>query len=313
MLIIKGPETGLLYMPEGLDNMSDPIEMTDEDQAQADQDFTDLLMESLSKPVSDDPDMRGWCGTARTGVMQETLDTVKIYLVGGAVREIVRGFPQKVKDWDFAVEARSYEQMRFWLKIKGFEIFLETPQYYTIRARAPKGRFEFAGIDMTHKTFDFTLCRSEGEYTDGRHPDTVEVGTIKQDLARRDFTMNAIALDAAGGRIDPFGGFEDIQAGYIRCVGSTERLREDSLRMLRAIRFAIQLDFDLSNEIVGFLYDSNNAELLGNISEERIREELTKCFKANTLETLYYLQSYHVLASVIFGDQKMWLLPTVKG
>ncbi len=256
--------------------------------------------------------MTGWCGTSRSAIMQMTLNDVNIYLVGGAVREIVRGFPEKVKDWDFAVEAKSFDQMRFWLKIKGFEIFLETPQYYTIRARAPKDRFEFAGIDMTGKTFDFTLCRSEGEYTDGRHPDSVEVGTIKQDLARRDFTMNAIALDAAGGIIEPFGGFEDIKAGYIRCVGSTERLREDSLRMLRAIRFAIQLDFDLSNEIIGFLYDSNNAALLENVSHERIREELTKCFKANTLETLYYLQSYHVLTAQIFSNG-MWLLPTVKG
>lgn len=236
-----------------------------------------------------------------------------IYLVGGAVREIIRGFPEKIKDWDFACESESFDEMREYLIERGFEIFLETPQYFTIRARAPKDKFEFAGIDMTGKTFDFTLCRSEGEYTDGRRPDSVQVGTIKQDLARRDFTMNAIALTAAGGIIDPFDGAKDIRCGYIRCVGSTERLREDSLRMLRAIRFAIQLNFDLSNEIVGFLYDSNNAELLENISEERIREELTKCFKANTLETLYYLQSYHVLAQVIFKDQRMWLLPTVKG
>jgi tRNA nucleotidyltransferase (CCA-adding enzyme) len=124
--------------------------------------------------------------------------------------------------------------------------------------------------------------------------------------------MNAIALDAAGGIIDPFGGAKDIKDGLIRCVGTTERLREDSLRMLRAIRFSIQLDFNLSNDIIGFLYDSNNAALLENVSHERIREELTKCFKADTLETLYYLQSYHVLTAQIFSGD-MWLLPTVKG
>lgn len=236
----------------------------------------------------------------------------KIYLVGGAVREIIRGYPEKVKDWDFACESESFEEMRNWLKAEGFEIFLETPQYFTIRARAPKNSYSFAGLDMTGKTFDFTLCRSEGEYSDGRHPDEVSVGTIKQDLARRDFTMNAIALDAAGGIIDPFGGAEDIKHGLIRCVGTTERLREDSLRMLRAIRFAIQLDFTLSNDIIGFLYDPNNVPLLDNISQERIREELSKCFKADTLETLYYLQSYHALTASIFSGD-MWLLPTVKG
>jgi tRNA nucleotidyltransferase (CCA-adding enzyme) len=239
-------------------------------------------------------------------------EPVKLYLVGGAVREIVRGFPEKVKDWDFAVSARSFSHMREYLIENGFEIFLETPQYFTIRARAPKDTFTFAGLDMTGKTFDFTLCRSEGEYSDGRHPDEVKVGTIRTDLARRDFTMNAIALDAAGGIIDPFGGAEDIKTGLIRCVGTTERLREDSLRMLRAIRFAIQLDFDLSNDIIGFLSDANNALLLENVSHERIREELTKCFKADTLETLYYLQRYHVIASLIFSGG-MWLLPTVKG
>lgn len=290
--IIRGPESG---PPE-------PSGMT----------FEEELIEALSKPVSDDPDMTGWCGTSRTGVMQITQNRVKTYLVGGAVREIIRGFPEKVKDWDFAVEATSFDEMRFWLKINGFEIFLETPQYFTIRARAPKDTYTFAGLDMTGKTFDFTLCRSEGEYSDGRHPDAVQVGTIKEDLARRDFTMNAIALDAAGGIIDPFGGAEDIKNGLIRCVGTTERLREDSLRMLRAIRFAIQLDFNLSNDIVGFLYDPNNVPLLDNVSEERIREELTKCFKADTLETLYYLQSYHALTASIFSGA-MWLLPTVKG
>lgn len=237
---------------------------------------------------------------------------VEIFLVGGAVREIVRGFPEKVKDWDFAVQAESFDEMRDWLKLSGFEIFLETPQYFTIRARAPKDTYSFAGLDMTGKTFDFTLCRSEGEYTDGRHPDSVEVGTIKQDLARRDFTMNAIALGADGNFIDPFDGQKDIKELLIRCVGSTERLREDSLRMLRAVRFGIQLDFDLSNDIVGFLHDENNADLLKNVSEERIREELTKCFKANTLETLYYLQRYSNLTRQVFSGD-MWLLPTVKG
>lgn len=274
-------------------------------------------MDGLTKPLTMYPRAHK---RTKAGYMHYSGDTayenatfadVKIYLVGGAVREIVRGFPEKVKDWDFAIEADSFDQMRDWIEYQGFEIFVETPQYFTIRARASDD-FTFAGMDMTGRTFDFTLCRTEGEYTDGRHPDKVLMGTIKEDLSRRDFTMNAIAMDSSGELLDPFGGAEDIKNGLIRCVGTTERLREDSLRMLRAIRFAIQLDFNLSNDIVGFLYDPNNVPLLDNVSEERIREELTKCFKADTLETLYYLQSYHALTASIFS-KSMWLLPTVKG
>lgn len=236
-----------------------------------------------------------------------------IYLVGGAVREIVRGHSEKVKDWDFACEAESFDHMRDYIIEKGFEVFLETPQYFTIRARAPKDKFEFAGLDMTHKTFDFTLCRTEGEYTDGRRPDNVTRGTILEDLSRRDFTMNAMALDAAGGLIDPYNGKQDIKNVLVRCVGTTERLREDSLRMLRAIRFAIQLEFDLDNEIIGFLQNSNNAKLLENVSEERVREELFKCFKVNTPETLWHLSRFHDLSEQIFGKGNLWLEPTLKG
>jgi hypothetical protein len=240
------------------------------------------------------------------------LSNIKVYLVGGAVREIVRGNATKVNDWDFAVEAESFDTMREWLNAEGFEIFLETPQYFTIRAKSPKSGFTFAGRDMSGRTFDFTLCRTEGEYLDGRHPESVEVGTIKSDLSRRDFTMNAIAMDSEGMLIDPFGGTEDAKNGTIRCVGSTDRLKEDALRMLRAVRFAIQIGGTLDQDINDFLHDEYNINLLEKISEERIREELTKAFKVDTLETLWYLSNYTVLRDKVFeGD--MWLMPTVKG
>jgi tRNA nucleotidyltransferase (CCA-adding enzyme) len=235
---------------------------------------------------------------------------VKIYLVGGAVREIVRGFPEKVKDWDFAVEAKDYATMAAWIKYQGFEIFLETPQYFTIRARA-SNKFIFAGRDMSGRTFDFTLCRSDGDYSDGRRPDSVKVGTLKQDLSRRDFTMNAMAMDSGGKIIDPFDGQKDIKNKLIRLVGGTDRLKEDSLRMLRAIRFAIQLDFEMDNDVYGFLLNSDNAKLLKNVDQNRIRDELTKCFKIDTLETLWLLQTYPDITNRIFqGD--LWLMPTSK-
>jgi tRNA nucleotidyltransferase (CCA-adding enzyme) len=244
----------------------------------------------------------------------ESLDITgtKIYLVGGAVREIVRGFPDKVKDWDFAVEAESFLHMKKWLEDSGFHIFLETPQYFTIRARAPREGFTFAGMDMAGRTFDFALCRTDGEYSDGRRPDDVAVGTIESDLSRRDFTMNAIAMDASGKLVDPFGGQQDILRKEIRCVGSVERLREDSLRMLRALRFSIQLGFSLSPEVSIFLYIASNADLLDNVSEDRIRDELTKMFKCDTCESLYVLNSYDWLSTKIFSGD-LWLMPTAKG
>lgn len=237
---------------------------------------------------------------------------INLYLVGGAVREIVRGSAATVKDWDFAVEAPSFTAMRDFLKENDFEIYLETPQYLTIRARAPKDGFLFAGLDMSNKTFDFTLCRTETDYTDGRHPDLVEVGTIEQDLARRDFTMNAIAMPASGPLIDPFGGVEDIRDKVIRLVGGEERLREDSLRMLRAVRFSVQLGFRLQADLFEFLHDGKHKYLMDVISRDRIRDELHKAFKINTLETLEVLGWFHWMIPYFFEKGDLWLEPTNK-
>lgn len=220
---------------------------------------------------------------------------------------------ENIKDWDFAVAADSFEAMREYLIEGGFEIFLETPQYFTIRARTPKDKFVFADIDMTGKTFDFTLCRTEGDYTDGRRPDLVRVGTIRQDLSRRDFTMNAIAIDEDNRVIDPYDGVTDIRDKIIRCVGSTERLREDSLRMLRAIRFAIQLEFEMDDDVWLFLDHAPNADLLKNVDENRIRDELTKCFKISTSRTLSVLHDLRSIQSYILNETNIWLMPTVKG
>ncbi len=102
---------------------------------------------------------------------------VKIYLVGGSIRDQLLGL--KSKDLDYAVEAGSYEEMRDYIKENG-KIFLETPEYLTIRAHLKNG-----------EPADFVLCRKDGEYSDGRRPDKVTPGTLYDDLARRDFTVNA--------------------------------------------------------------------------------------------------------------------------
>jgi len=219
----------------------------------------------------------------------------KYYLVGGAVRDEFLG--KNSKDKDYAVEADSFGAMEADILARGGKIFLAKPEFFTIRAR------------FGRETSDYVLCRKDGKYVDGRHPETVEAGTIYDDLARRDFTMNAIARAEDGTIIDPFGGRLDIERKLIRCVGhATQRFDEDALRMLRALRFAITLGFDIADDI--HIYCWNNADKLRQISDERIREELTKCFAHDTIETLYRLKQFPSIAGVVFEGNKMWLKPT---
>ena len=234
---------------------------------------------------------------------------VKLYLVGGAVREIVRNNEENIKDWDFSVEADSFEHMRDWMTANGFEIFVETPDYLTIRARTPKDGFTFAGRDMAGKTFDFALCRTESGYTDGRRPDSVQLTKIEYDLSRRDFTMNSMALTEDGDLLDPYKGQDDIQWEKIRCVGyAADRFHEDSLRMIRALRFAVQLEFDFVYHVHGFLRD--HAYMLPNIEPNRVRDELHKALKINTPLTIEWIVDLD-WQSELFSNG-LWLEPTHK-
>lgn len=232
--------------------------------------------------------------------------TIKIYEVGGAVRDSFRGV--KNNDIDFAVEAPSYQDMREYVIKTGAEIFIEHPQFVTIRAKwSPHGLSKQVPCD-------FTLCRKEREYLDNRRPSIIEPGTILEDLSRRDFTMNAIARDCETGKIiDPFGGVDDIKCGVIAPVGDPNlRFQEDALRIMRAIRFQVVLDFQLTNSI----YDAivNNIELLDNISAERIKDELHKMFKHNSvyaMRALGYLNRSEL--HHIFNDRTgIWLEPTMR-
>lgn len=123
--------------------------------------------------------------------------TIRCWQVGGAVRDRLRG--QESKDIDYAVQAPSYDAMVQWVLAQGGTIFMDGKgrpvgaDHFTARGKLPGGQ-----------AVDFVLCRKDGAYSDGRHPDTVEVGTLYDDLARRDFTVNAIAYDEQTGEyIDP--------------------------------------------------------------------------------------------------------------
>jgi tRNA nucleotidyltransferase/poly(A) polymerase len=230
---------------------------------------------------------------------------VNIYQVGGSVRDSLLN--KKSKDIDYAVEAPAYTDMKHYILDKGGEIFLETPGHFTIRAKMPE-----------LGSADFVLCRKEYSYSDHRHPDLVEPGTLYDDLSRRDFTMNAMAIDIKNPMvlIDPFNGQVDVKNKLIRCVGNArDRILEDPLRLLRAFRFAVVLDFDIDDEILDVIDDTdiNIAQLLTtSVSEERVREELYKMFKYNTLATLQLLSIYEDLTNSIFSKTKIWLEPTMR-
>lgn len=231
-------------------------------------------------------------------------------MVGGAVRDHYRD--AKSNDIDFAVVANTFGDMRKWLDERDFEIFTEAERYFTIRARAPKGKFQFGNFDLSNTTFDFTLTRKERDYTDGRHPDSVEVGTIYDDLARRDFTMNAIAIGSDGRTIDPFNGVDDIYYSTIRCVGGTERLVEDGLRIIRALRFKVQLGFMFDSEVRDFLFSPEAVDALRKVSQDRVRQELAKALKIDPMATLSLLTTYSEIGELIFDEMGIWLEPTSK-
>lgn len=223
----------------------------------------------------------------------------KFYQVGGSVRDELLGLESK--DLDYAVETSSFSGMRDAILERGGELFLESPQYFTIRARVP-------GLGAC----DFVLCRKEGAYSDGRHPASVERGTIYDDLARRDFTINAIAKAEDGTLLDPHNGQADLESRLLFCVGDPrERFSEDGLRMLRAIRFAITKELTITPEIEELLQNEDFfIPRLAGVSIERIREELHKCFAYDTQATLIELIWFADLRRHLFSLKGLWLKPT---
>lgn len=222
---------------------------------------------------------------------------IRFYKVGGCVRDKLLQRP--CHDVDYSVEAPSFAAMRDAINEKGGHIFNEKEEYLTIRSK------------YDNQVCDFVMCRKDGIYRDQRRPDEVIPGSLADDLARRDFTMNAMAEDEEGNLIDLCGGLEDLHNRLIRCNGSIDRLKEDALRIIRAIRFYIVLPgFRLDGEIVRALNDITYVSGLSNVSDERIREELEKCFQHNTLLTLKTLNDYPLVMDQLFVDKKIWLKPT---
>lgn len=215
------------------------------------------------------------------------------YIVGGCVRDMM--LERKPNDWDICTSAKPEEVMEFFGAEKDdrirYKVVPTGLKHGTVTVLVSASEFEDTKIEDTEfeytefDTYEVTTFRVDGEYTDSRHPDSVQfVRDVKEDLARRDFTINAMAFshdDFKEELIDPFGGMEDLRDKVIRCVGDpVKRFSEDALRILRCIRFAAQLGFDIEEKTAEAM--TKLAPLLDNIAAERIRVEFDKllCGKA---------------------------------
>lgn len=188
------------------------------------------------------------------------------YVCGGALRDAILSRP--IHDWDICTSATPEQVM---------EVFKDE---YIIPTGLQHGTVT---IMLNGTGYEVTTYRIDGEYSDNRRPDSVKfTDNLIEDLSRRDFTINAMAYNDEDGLIDPFGGLDDLENKIIRCVGKAEdRFNEDALRMLRAIRFACQLDFEIHPSIGWQIGYTDMIKKLNNISVERINSEFVKIVKTN--------------------------------
>jgi tRNA nucleotidyltransferase/poly(A) polymerase len=239
----------------------------------------------------------------------------KIFKVGGCVRDRLLGVDTKDIDFTFVLDnldwtvESGFQIMTDWMTVNDFEIFLSTPECFTIRAKFPK-EHKYSGM-----VADFVMARKEVGYVEGTRRPILELGTLEDDLLRRDFTLNAMAEDIDGNLIDIFGGIDDLKIGLLRTpLPAKQTMMDDPLRILRALRFTITKDFVMSDDIWEAMKQPNILKKLEQtVSGERIREELMKMMKYDTPKSLRLLMDVDEIIpgflNLIFKDG-MWLKPT---
>ena len=240
---------------------------------------------------------------------------IKLFEVGGCVRDEILGI--HTKDIDFTVvidkpgEDLSVDEgwflMKHFLLTEGFKIFLETKDCFTIRAMFPK-EHKHEGL-----VADFVLARKEVGVIPGTRKPVLELGTLEDDLTRRDFTVNALCKKDDGSLIDLFDGQQDLQDKVLKTpLDPMTTLMDDPLRLLRGLRFSITKGFTLSDDLhKAMLQPELLTKLKEVVSQERMREEVQKMMKHDTVKSLQLLQSIPGLLEVVFSDG-MWLMPTTK-
>ena len=202
------------------------------------------------------------------------------YVVGGCVRDTLLG--KVPKDWDVCTNALPHEMQRIFADCHVIETGL---QHGTLT------------VMYHHEPFEVTTFRVDGEYTDHRHPDQVIfVADVRDDLSRRDFTVNAMAWNHESGVVDAFGGQEDLKNRLIRCVGEPEkRFQEDALRIMRALRFASVYGFAIDPATDAAIHALKHT--LADVAAERIRVELAKLLCGDGAEDI--LRAYPDVMQVI--------------
>lgn len=209
----------------------------------------------------------------------------EIYMVGGCVRDMLMG--KEPSDFDLTTSAFPEETKEI---LKDFTVLETGLKHGTVTAR-------ISGV-----SYEITTYRIESGYSDKRHPDSVDfTRNLSEDLSRRDFTINAMAMDCNGKVIDYFGGRDDIEKRIIRTVGNPDdRFREDALRILRALRFSAKLGFETEEATARSIF--SNKELLNDISRERIFTEISKTVTAEFApETIR--EFYPVIFEAIHGGK----------
>lgn len=207
------------------------------------------------------------------------------FIVGGCVRDSVIGLTPH--DWDICTNAKPEEIKKCF---ENFNTFDSGIKHGTI------------SVVLDGEVFEVTTYRIDGTYSDNRRPDSVTfTSDITQDLARRDFTINAMAYNEKRGLIDPYGGRNDLSDKIIKCVGNPDfRFNEDALRIIRALRFASVYNFEIDDETAKSIH--KNADLLNNIAVERISVELNKLLSGNGAEKI--LNNYRDVIAVFIPEIK---------
>lgn len=223
--------------------------------------------------------MKGLCEVnikipVNVAVILSILETAKFeaYIVGGCVRDSIMKL--QPHDWDICTNATPQQSKQCFID-NGLKIIETGMKHGTITAVLNK------------ESYEVTTYRVDGEYLDNRHPTEVQfVNSLKEDLARRDFTINAMAYNATSGLVDYFNGQDDINNRVIRCVGKPDdRFQEDALRIMRALRFASTYGFSVADDTSSSIRD--NKELLLNIASERLNVELCKLLYGDGVELIF--------------------------
>lgn len=202
------------------------------------------------------------------------------YVVGGCVRDCLLG--KEPHDWDITTSATPEEIKKY------FDHTIDTGiEHGTVT------------VMMNHVGYEVTTYRIDGKYSDGRHPEKVNfVINLDEDLARRDFTINAMAYNDTYGLVDLFGGEEDLKDGIIRAVGKAEeRFTEDALRMLRALRFSAQLGFKIEEHTYEAI--KVKADTIKLVSAERIQVELVKLLTSDHPEVMRQVYESGITAQIL--------------